>query len=299
MSVEVDKPGKVLFPEAELDKSDVSDYYERISGLMLPHLKDRPLTLHRFPEGIDGVNFIQKHVPDHFPEWLPSVEVEKESGTVVHPLAHSADTLRSLVDQGSLALHVWLARKDRPDYPDRLIVDLDPPGDDFTPVIGAAREVRDLLQRTGLTPFVMTTGSSGLHVTVSLDRSADFGVSRDFAQEIATSLADRHPEQYTTEHRKDLRQGRIYFDVRRNAYAQTGIAPYSVRAKPGAPVETPLEWDELGKSGLTPRSYGISNQFRRLAQRDCPWSDLDRHAGSVKEAAKRLRLLQTICENGS
>ena len=288
MSIEIDNADKVFYPDAGYTKGDLADYYRRIAAQMLPLIENRPLTLHRFPDGIDGVNFIQKSVQDHYPDWIERVTVDKEDGQITHALAADADTLAWLVDQGTIAFHVWLSRADKPHHPDRLIFDLDPPGDDFDQVIKAARCVRERLDALGLSSFVMTTGSSGLHVVVPLDRSADFDTVRDFAERVAEQLADEHPDDFTTAHRKNKRQGRLYLDIRRNAYAQTGIAPYSLRAKPGAPIATPLDWDELGDAKIGPRRFHLGNIFRRLAQRDCPWADIDRHAQSLTRAIRQL-----------
>ncbi|GAB3671478.1 non-homologous end-joining DNA ligase [Salinisphaera aquimarina] len=288
MSVDIANADKIFFPDAGISKGDLAAYYRRIAATMLPHIAGRPLTLNRFPDGIDGVHFIQKNVADHYPGWIDRVTVDKEDGTITHPLADDADTLVYLVDQGTIAFHVWLSRHDTPHRPDRLIFDLDPPGDDFGVVVEAARAVRDRLAAVDLRAFVMTTGSSGLHVTVPLDREADFDATRSFARRVANDLAADQPDRFTVEHRKNKRRGRLYLDIRRNAYAQTGVAPYSVRPKPGAPIATPLAWDELGDARLGPRRFHIGNIFRRLAQRDCPWADIDRHRQRLATAAKKL-----------
>ena len=288
MSIEIDNADKVFYPDAGYTKADLVDYYQRIAAQMLPLIEGRPLTLHRFPDGIDGVNFIQKSVQDHYPDWMERVTVDKEDGQITHAVAPDADTLAWLADQGTIAFHVWLSRADKPHHPDRLIFDLDPPGDDFDQVIKAARCVRERLDALGLASFVMTTGSSGLHVVVPLDRSADFDTVRDFAERVAEQLAGEHPDDFTTAHRKDKRQGRLYLDIRRNAYAQTGIAPYSLRANPGAPIATPLDWDELGDAKIGPQRFHLGNIFRRLAQRNCPWADIDRQAQSLTSAIRQL-----------
>lgn len=288
MNMEIDNADKLFFPDAGYTKGDLADYYQRIAPQMLPHIKDRPLTLRRFPDGIDGVNFIQKRVAEHYPDWIERVTVDKEDGRITHALADDADTLVWLADQGTVAFHVWLSRADAPHHPDRLIFDLDPPGDDFELVIKAARAVRDKLSALDLTAFVMTTGSSGLHVTVPLDRASNFDAVGDFAERIAAQLADEHPDDFTTAQRKNKRHGRLYLDIRRNAYAQTGIAPYSLRPKPGAPVATPLEWDELSDANIGPRRFHLGNIFRRLAQRDCPWKHIERHRQSLAKAVCKL-----------
>jgi bifunctional non-homologous end joining protein LigD len=190
-----------------------------------------------------------------------------------------------------VTLHTGLARVDRSDHPDRLVIDLDPSKDDFAEVKRGARAVRELIAATGLVPFVQTTGSRGLHVWVPLDRSASFDEVRRFAAELAERLVARAPDRFTTAQRKAGRGARLFLDVGRNAYGQTAVAPYSVRARPQAPVATPLEWSELDDPRLGPRRYTITNLFRRLGRKPDPWAGIDRHARSLKEAAERLAAL--------
>ncbi|MGH7556852.1 MAG: non-homologous end-joining DNA ligase [Gemmatimonadota bacterium] len=289
-TVEVSSPDKILFPDEEITKADLAVYYARIADTMLPHLAGRPISMQRFPDGIDGEAFFQKDVPDYFPGWIRTAKVKKENGSLDMVIAEEAATLVYLANQACIAPHVWLSRIDKPNRPDRLIFDFDPPGDDFGAVRDAARRMRDLLEETGFAPFVMTTGSRGLHVTVPLDRSADFDEARDFARRCADLLVSRCPEDLTVEHRKAKRGGRVYIDTMRNAYAQTGVAPYSVRARPGAPVATPLGWDEVGRA--EPRRYTIRKMFRRLARKEDPWAGIDREAGAVSSALKRLEEIE-------
>lgn len=285
-TVEVSSPDKVLFPADGITKSDLAGYYARIADTMLPHLEGRPISMHRFPDGIDGEAFFQKDVPDYFPDWIRAERVEKEEGSLRMAIAEEPATLVYLANQACITPHVWLSRIDRPNRPDRLIFDLDPSGDDFGMVRDAARRLRDLLEETGLAPFVMTTGSRGLHVSVPLDRDADFDRVRGFARRCADLLARRHPKTLTTEHRKANRGRRVYIDTMRNAYAQTAVAPYSVRARPGAPVAAPLDWSEVGKT--EPDGYTIRNLFRRLGRKKDPWAGIDGEARSLGEARERL-----------
>ncbi|MES1923762.1 non-homologous end-joining DNA ligase [Salinisphaera sp. T31B1] len=279
---------KIFFPDTGLTKGDLAAYYRRIAPVMCPHLAGRPITLNRFPDGIDGTYFIQKSVSDHYPNWIDSVTVSKEDGHITQPLIDNASALAYFVGQGAVAFHVWLSRHDRPHHPDRLIFDLDPPDDDFAAVASAARAVRDRLKALGLVSFVMTTGSSGLHVSVPLDRRADFDRVRAFAARVAESLVADAPDTLTTAHAKARRGDRLYLDIGRNAYAQTGVAPYSVRPKPGAPIATPLAWGELGDRRLHAQRFHIGNIFRRLGQRECPWSDIQRRAQSLDQAIEAL-----------
>ena len=290
-SVEVKNLDKVLFPDDGVTKGEVIDYYRQVAEVMLPHLRDRPLVLHRFPDGIATEGFFQQERPDHFPDWLPGVAMPRAdgSGQVEHVVCEDEAGLAYLANQGVITLHGWLSRQDRPDHPDRLVFDLDPSRDDFAAVRDAARQVAELLRQVGLKPYVMTTGSRGLHVLVPLDRRADFDEARALARDLARHLAEQHPDELTVEQRKNQRGRRIYLDVMRNAYGQSAVLPYSLRARAGAPAATPLDWDELGRSELTPQRYGLANLARRLARKADPWADLERHWGSVADARDRFR----------
>jgi bifunctional non-homologous end joining protein LigD len=281
----LDKP---FFPKAGLTKGDVVDYYRRIADTMLPHLQQRPLNLFRAPEGLGGDTFFQQNRPDYFPDWIEGVSLDQGNGTTTHVLCASVEALVYLANQACITPHVWLSRVQNLNSPDRLIFDLDPPDDDFQPVRDAARKVRDLFCRVGLTPFVQTTGSRGLHVVAPLDTKADFDTTRNLAQDLAETLAQKYPDQLTTAQYKDQRQGRLYLDTKRNAYGQTAVAPYAIRLKPGAPVATPLEWDELSHGDLHAQSYTVENIFRRLGQKEDPWRSMAESAGSVANARKQL-----------
>lgn len=287
--VETSSEDKVMFPDAGVTKGAVIDYYRRIAATMLPHLRERFLTLQRFPDGRDTAGFYQQSRADYFPDFIPGVTAERVGGgEIEHVCVRNAAGLTYLANQGTLTFHGWLSRRDRPDHPDRMVFDLDPDGDDFDQVREAAWQTRELLEDIGLTPFVMTTGSRGVHVVVPLDRRADFDSVRQFARGVAETLAQRHPEQLTVEQRKAKRRGRLYVDVMRNAYGQTGVVPYSLRAKSGAPVATPLRWDELGNRALDARRYHIGNVFERLGQLDDPWRGMARHAAGIGPARRRL-----------
>lgn len=283
---------KVLFPDSGVTKGDLIDYYRRIGETMLPHLRGRPLTLHRFPDGIGEEGFYQKEISDYFPDWIDRVTVPKEGGKVTHVLCENVATLAYLANQACITPHIWLSRQDRPRHPDRLVFDLDPPADDFEPVRTSARILARLLDELGLPVFLQTTGSRGIHVVVPLDRSEPFGPVRSFARDLANLLARRHPDRLTVEARKAKRGERVYLDVLRNGYAQTMVAPYSVRARPGAPVATPIEPEELENPDLGSRTYTVQNVFRRLGQKQDPWRGIGRRGRSLTRARERLgRLL--------
>ena len=289
--VEVSNPAKVLYPDDGITKGDLVDYYRRVGRSMLPHLRGRPVAMERYPDGIAGERIFQKDVPDYFPDWIDRVKVEKEQGQLHQVVCEDAATLAYLANQACITPHVWLSRADRPDHPDQLIFDLDPAGDDFEEARVAALWLRSLLEELELPSFAKTTGGTGIHLTVPLDRRADFDTVRAFAREVAEELAGRHPDRLTTEQRKDKRKGRLYLDAMRNAYAQTAVPPYAVRARPGATVATPLDWSEVEDRSLRPSRFTIGSILDRLEQADDPWKDLRRRRRSLSQAHKRLNAL--------
>lgn len=304
--IEISNPDKVLFPDAGLTKSDLIEYYEKVADVLLPHLEDRPISMHRFPDGIDGDDFYQKSVPDYFPDWIRRETVQKEEGgSNEQVVVDDAATLVYLANQACITPHPWLSRVDDVRRPDRMVFDLDPSGgldpfDDFDVIRETARRLREVLEKVGLVPFVMTSGSRGLHIVVPLRRGAGFDAVRAFAKDVCDLLSRRHPDELTIAHKKKDRGDRIFLDYLRNGYGQTSVAPYSVRARPGAPVATPLGWDELGKSDLDPGTYTTRNLFRRLSQRDDPWKGIGRRARSIDEPRERLdALLAEVADSGA
>jgi bifunctional non-homologous end joining protein LigD len=295
-SVETSNEDKVLFPRSGITKGDLIDYYERIADRMLPHLRDRPLVLQRFPDGIRKEGFYQKQVGAYFPPWMPTVRVRVGSAGDREDLAvcDGKATLAYLANQACITLHPWLSRRDRLDRPDLLVIDLDPPGHDFEPARIAALRVRDLLGDLGLACFPKLTGSRGVHVVVPLDRSEGFDAVRAFARAAMALLAARHPRELTTEQRKSKRRGRLYLDTGRNAYAQTAVAPWSVRPLPDAPVAVPLAWRDLERRGIGPRDYTVKSVFRRVAKLSDPWTGLRRRARSLGRARERLERLRKL-----
>jgi len=290
----VSRPDKLLFPDAGISKQDIADYFGAVAEPLLDHAARRPLTLRRFPEGIapetsDEAGFFQQRAHGDLPAGLapqpaPSADGREE---IVHITLTSGAGLTALADMAAIELHGWLARAPELERPDRLIFDLDPPDGDFAAVRRAARRVAGLMDELGLAPHLMTTGSRGLHVVAPLVATLDFDTVRKLAKAMAHRLAERHPDELTTAQRKDKRGGRLYLDIMRNAYGQTAILPYSPRARPGAPVATPLEWDELG--GLDgAAAYDLRSIPRRLAQKPDPWAEID--AATTDPAALRAAL---------
>lgn len=294
-TVEIHRPDKVLFPAdgdggKEYTKGDLVAYHRAVAPFMLPHLRGRPLMLERHPDGLDGPMFMQKNTPEHYPEWIERVEVAKEGGTVLHPVCDDAATLVYLADQACLTLHRWLSRTGDVDRPDRLVLDLDPAVDDFAQVREAARDVRDLLDRLKLPSVPMTTGSRGVHVVVPLNGHDDFDSVRGFAREIAEELVRARPERLTVEPRKKDRGDRLYLDIQRNAYAQTAVAPYTVRARPGAPVATPLTWEQLDDPAVDARRWTLADAVDQA--RTDPWAGALARGRALGPARRRLAALR-------
>ena len=285
--VKVSSPDKVLFPEIGLTKADLAEYYAAIAEHSLPHLRDRPLNLNVYPQGITKKGFFQQHASDHFPDWVDRVRVPKQGGSVVHVMANRADTLVYLAGQNAVTLHHWPSRADRLDQPDRMVFDLDPPEGDFGAARTAALALGEMLRDLGLEPFAMTTGSKGIHVVVPLQRRQKHPAVRSFARGVAEKLIEREPDLVTLEWYKDKRGGRILIDVRATR-GMSVVAPYSVRAQPEAPVAAPLPWEELSDEKLTARRYTVANVLDRGAD---PWADIGRSARSLGEPAKKLERL--------
>jgi bifunctional non-homologous end joining protein LigD len=295
ISVELSNAGKVFFPDGEITKGDLVGYYRDMAVRMLPYLRDRPLVMERYPDGITGERIVQKNVPRYFPDWVTRTRVKKQDGTLLQVICDKPATLVYLANQACVEMHAFLSRTSALDRPDQLVFDLDPPDDNrFALVRHLALRLRELLEdELGLTAFVKTTGGKGLHVHVPLSAREDFDAVRRFARQASEVLAAREPDSLTVEQRKDSRGDRVYADVMRNAYAQTVVAPYSVRARPGAPVATPLRWEELEDSGLTPHQFTlrtVGERLDRLGKSD-PWAGLARRRYGLARVAQRLEKL--------
>ena len=273
--VKLSHPDKVLFPGEGITKADLAAYYEAVAPAMLPHVRGRPLNLWRWNAGIERQRVVQQEIPKGAPEWVARVEVpRRRGGAVTHAVADDADTLRWLAQVNCITPHVWTSRVDRLDRPDRMIFDFDPPdeGADFIHIREGALAMGDLLRELGREPYAMTSGSRGIHVVAPLRRTGVHDEVRERAREIAEELAGRHPDRLTTEWRKNKREGRILIDTARNTYAQTTVAPYAVRARRGAPVATPLRWEELDDPSLRADAHTLATLPARLGRDGDPWA---------------------------
>ncbi len=288
--IELDNTEKLFFPDDGITKREMIEYYLRISPLILPHMTGRPVTMHRFPDGIYGDGFYQKEAPAYFPDWITRTAMPREDqANTNYVLCDSPATLVYLVNQGCITPHLWLSRYDQPRHPDLLIFDLDPTDDDFEQVRKAAIQLRKILTELGLSVFVKTTGSRGLHVTSPLDRKADFELVYSFAKKIARLIVKIDPENLTVEQRIINRGRKVFIDTLRNNYAQTAVAPYALRAIAGAPIATPLEWHELEDANIQPQSFKLRNILQLLGKRVDPWADMWHKTGSIDDAWGKLQ----------
>lgn len=293
ITVQLSHLDKVFFPDDGITKGDLVAYYESMAPRIIGYLKDRPLVMDRYPDGITGQRLVQKNVPQYFPEWITRAEVKKQGGVVRHVICDKPATLVYLANQACIELHVFLSSLAALDQPDQLVFDLDPPDEaGFGLARRHALNLREILEGDlGLATFVKTTGGKGLHVHVPLIADAAFDASRQFARQVSELLVAREPELLTLEQRRDKRGDLIYSDIMRNGYAQTAAAPYSVRGRPGAPVATPLDWAELDDAGLTPGRFTIATVPDRVAGQagaGDPWAGLARHRYSLARASERL-----------
>ena len=269
-----------------ITKADLINYYDRIGDIMVPYVKNRPLMMHRFPEGIEGESFYQKDASAYFPDWIKRAKTPKEGGFNNYVVCQNRATLVYLANQACITPHIWLSRIDKLEFPDRMIFDFDAETENFENIRFMALAMKTVLTAMNLASFVMTTGSRGLHVIVPIDRKLAFKDVRNFSQACALQLVHAFPEKATLELRKEKRGDKIFIDTLRNQYGATAVAPYAIRAKPGAPVATPLHWHEVEDSTLTAQKYTINNLFERLKKVDDPWEGLLGMRQSLKKASK-------------
>ena len=270
--VEVTSADRVLFPDDGVTKGDLFEYYRAVSRWIVPHLRNRPFTMKRWREGIAAQSFFQKQAPKGMPSWIPTRQFRtfpREGGSrlVDFPLVNDEAALLWMVQMHCIDMNAWYSRVDKPHRPDFVLFDLDPPDepDGFEQAVAVAHLVRELLDELALPGYVKTSGADGIHVVAPITRRSTFEQTYDFAERVSRLLERRHPGKLTTEWLKKKRQG-VLADHRQNGWGKTIASVYSVRPKPGAPVSTPLEWDELTPD-LRPRDFTMSVALRRLDER--------------------------------
>ncbi|MEM9305248.1 MAG: DNA ligase D, partial [Pseudomonadota bacterium] len=257
---------KVFWPECATTKGQLVDYYRAIAPRMLPYLRDRPVVLTRYPDGIDGKSFYQHRAPDFLPDWIRREAIwnEGDAEEREYIIIEDADTLAYVANLGAIPIHLWSARAGNLQRPDWCVLDLDPKEAPFRDVVTVARCLRDVLEEAQIAGFLKTTGSSGLHVLVPLAGTLTHDQARDLGELLARICVHRLPGLATIQRRVELREGRVYVDFLQNGHGKTIAAPYSVRPLPGAPLSLPLRWSDL-KARLSPRRYHMGNIARRLA----------------------------------
>jgi DNA ligase D len=273
--VAISNPDKVLFPKLGLTKLDLATYYLAVGSALMPWIKDRPVLLERYPNGVGDKSFFQKRIPDSAPEWLTTTTVQTINGTpsralVIADLAH----VLWAANQGVLGLHVWQYRADRPQWSDELRIDLDPsPGQNFDHIREAAMLVRLYFAELGIRSYVKTSGSKGIHIYVRVVDGYDSFAVRGASVTVARALAREHPDVFTAEWWKELRDGKVFVDYNQNAPHKNVFGAWGVRPRVGAQVSTPIEWDEL--MNVQPDELTMLTVPARLAERGDPWADMD------------------------
>lgn len=270
LGVRITHPDRVVFPDAGCTKGDVAAYYAKAADRMLEHAGHRPVSLLRCPEGIDGECFFQKHMGKGFPSGIARVDIREKSGATEPYMAiEERQGFVAAAQMGAIEFHIWGSRADMLETPDRLVFDIDPDeGLPFTGVKIAARDVRKLLRDVGLECMPMVTGGKGVHVMVPLQPAAGWETAAAFSRTVANCLAQRHPDRYVATMSKARRKGRIFIDWLRNERGATAVAPYSIRARKGAPVAVPVTWRELSRL-RSAHSFDIARALKRL-DTPCP-----------------------------
>jgi bifunctional non-homologous end joining protein LigD len=266
----LDKP---FWPEEGITKGDLLAYYEAVAPVLLPHLRDRPFTMKRYPDGWQGSHFFQKDAPKHMPDWIPTVPVTavprekpRTPRKIQMPVVNDELALLWMVNMGCIDMNTWYSRVDKPERPDWVLFDLDPSeGSSFSDAVKVALLIRDMLDALGLVGFPKTSGSpDGLHVLVPIERRATYEDTRRFAEIVAGAIARTHPGLATTEWVKAKRRG-VLIDANQNGAGKTIASAYSVRPHPGATVSTPLEWDEVSEK-LNPAVYSMDVVLERVGR---------------------------------
>lgn len=287
-TLEISNTDKLYYPKNRIKKGDILDYYCKISEYLLPHIKKRLLSMHRYPNGIEYQHFVQQEIPQYFPAWIDRKRVRKEDGYITHAICSDKQSLVYLANEAVLEFHIWPSRNDNVNNPDKLIFDLDPPKGNVVKARKAALAIKEILEEIGLRAYVMSTGSQGYHIVVPLDRKLSFKKTYPISEKIAKMAVRAYPSLLTTELRKEKRGGKVFVDYMRNSYGQTSIAPYSLRARKGAPIATPLSWEEMRNASTNPSRYDIKNIFRRLSRIDDPWKDINKDKQSLTKAQRKL-----------
>jgi bifunctional non-homologous end joining protein LigD len=293
-TVNLSSPDRVLFPEDGITKGDVFEYYRAVGETLVPHLKDRPFTMKRYPHGIYGEVFFQKQAPKGMPSWIPTRRFTthpREGGSrlVDFALVNSAEAVLFMVQNNCIDMNAWYSRVDKPHRPDFVLFDLDPPDGGFELAIEVAHLIHELLDELRLPGYVKTSGADGIHVVAPITRRSTFEQTYNFAERASRLLERRHPGKVTTEWLKKKRSG-VLVDHRQNGWGKTIASVYSVRPKPGAPASTPLRWEELTPS-VRPRDFSMARALERIDEHGDLYAPVLEDPRPLAPAAKRLDAL--------
>jgi bifunctional non-homologous end joining protein LigD len=259
-------PDKIYWPAEGYTKQDMMDYYQSVSSYILPFLKNRPMVLRRFPDGIEGQNFVQKDTHSlHLKEGIETINIAHEGRTIAYFLIQDESALSYVVNLGSIELHPFHSQIDHLDFPDYFILDMDPESVPFETVIRTAQQIHQLLDEWDIPHYCKTSGGRGLHMYIPLHGQYHLDQVSQFGTVLGEMLHVELPKITSLERSPSKRQGKIYLDVLQNRSRQTVVAPYSLRGRPGATVSTPILWDEL-KKGLTPQKFNIKTVPPRLKE---------------------------------
>jgi len=292
--VRVTHPDRVLFPGDGVTKGDLAEYYAAIGDAIVPHLRDRPFTLKRYPYGIRGQPYFAKQAPKGKPPWIPTRRFrtwprEGESRLVDFTLVNEPAALAWMVQMNCIDMNAWYSRVDKPDRPDFVLFDLDPPDsrNGFVEAIRVAHLIRGALEELELRSYVKTSGADGIHVLLPIARRATFKQTYEFAELLSRQLEAEHPGLVTTEWLKKKRRG-VLVDHRQNGHGKTIASVYSVRPKPGAPVSTPLRWEELSER-IRPRDFGRREALDRVAKHGDLFEPVLKGGQALGPGLRRLR----------
>jgi bifunctional non-homologous end joining protein LigD len=292
--VKLSSADRVLFPDDGVTKGDLFAYYDEVAPAIVPHLKDRPFTLKRQPLGIHEQAYFQKQAPKGLPDWIPTRQFTthpREGGSrqVDFVLVNSREALLWMVQMNCIDMNAWYSRVDKPERPDYVVFDLDPPDDGFANAIKVAHLVREALEDLELRSYVKTSGASGIHILVPITRRSSFQETYEFAEHVSRGVEERNPGLATTEWLKKKRpEGAVLVDHRQNGHGKTIASAYSVRPRTGAPVSTPLRWEEL-TAKVRPRDFGMREALARVEQHGDLYEPVLRGGQSLGPALRSLR----------
>lgn len=283
---------KLYWPKEKITKRDLLNYYHAVAPYMLPYLKDRPQSLNRHPNGIEGPAFYQKNVGDKIPGWLTTYEYTSESeDKLIHFLVcKDESSLLYMASQGCIEINPWHSRVQSPDNPDWCVIDLDPDGNTYNEVMETAKLVKQLLDSIKVPAYCKTSGATGMHICIPLGARYTYDQSRMLAQLLVTMVHEQLPALTSLERSPAKRKGKLYLDYLQNRSIQTIAAPYSVRPRPGATVSAPLHWEEL-KKGLSPKNFTMFNILARIKSEGDPFAPVLKKGINLEKA---LRALQAV-----